>query len=233
MSNINLNVRHIFIHIPKTGGTSMSEVSWNITTYYNYGGHNTILDMKEYGVDINTFFKWCFVRNPWDRLLSGYDHASEFYSMFPNFEDLVKALYKHRKTYNRLNYRWSYIPDGIPGVANLKPTSPEVFLVSQTSFMTIDNQICMDFIGKFENLHQDWAKVCDKIKQIALNSRNLYKNRYVTSNDYTLPHKRNRKTQVHTRYTEKPYQEYYTKEMKEMVEEVYQNDIVNFNYKFE
>ena len=233
MSNINLSVRHIFVHIPKTGGTSMTNVPWNSCTYYNYWGHNSISDMKDFGVDINTFFKWCFVRNPWDRLLSGYDHGKEFHTLFPTFESMVKATYQYRKTYNRLNYKWAFIPDGIPGVAQLKPTSPELFLVSQSSFITIDDQICMDYIGRFENLQQDWATVCNKVKQIAAKSRNFYKNRYITPEDYNLPHKRNRKEQSHTRYTEKPYQEYYTKEMKEMVEEIYQNDIVNFNYKFE
>ena len=233
MSNINLSVRHIFVHIPKTGGTSMSEVPWNATTYYNYWGHSTILDMQNFGVDINTFFKWCFVRNPWDRLLSGYDHAKEFHTMFPTFESLVKAVYKYKSTYSRLNYKWAYIPDGIPGVANLKPTSPELFLVSQTSFITIDDKIRMDYIGRFESLQEDWCKVCDKIKEIAAKSKNFYKNNYVKPENYTLPHKRDRKKQSHTRYTEKPYQEYYTKEMKEMVEETYQADIVNFNYKFD
>lgn len=233
MSNINLKVRHIFIHIPKTGGTSMSNVAWNTTTNYTYYGHNTILDMQDFGVDINTFFKWCFVRNPWERLLSGYDHAPEFLPLFPTFEDLVKAIYQYKKVYSRLNHRCVVIKDGIPGCADLRPTSPEIFLMSQTSFMTIDDKICMDFIGKFENLNEDWKKVCDKVKEVAEHKRPWMKNRFILPEHYTLPHKRNRKEQKNTRYTEKPYQEYYTKEMKEMIEEVYQNDIVNFNYKFE
>ena len=92
---------------------------------------------------------------------------------------------------------------------------------------------CEDFIGRYENLHQDWTKVCDKIKEVAEYKRAWMKDRFILPRHYTLPHMRNRKEQDHTRYTEKPYQEYYTKEMKEMVEEIYQNDIVNFNYKFE
>ena len=211
----------------------MSNVEWNTSTFHTYYGHHTILDMQEFGVDINTFFKWCFVRNPWERLLSGYDHGKEFLKLFPNFEDLVKELYKYRHAYNKLNHNWVYIKNGIPGCAELRPTSPEIFLVSQSSFITIDNKICMDFIGRYENLHQDWTKVCDKIKEVAEYKRAWMKDRFILPRHYTLPHMRNRKEQDHTRYTEKPYQEYYTKEMKEMVEEIYQNDIVNFNYKFE
>jgi hypothetical protein len=49
--------------------------------------------------------------------------------------------------------------------------------------------------------------------------------------DKILPIKNERKKE--SLYKQKPYTEYYNKDMISMVEEIYQHDILNFNYKFE
>lgn len=228
MSNINLVTKTIFIHIPKTGGTSMSNVKWNESTYYNYYGHFSILDMQEFGINIDDYFKWCFVRNPWDRVLSGFDNAKIFKEKYGTFENYVKEIYKHKEYYSRLNYRWKYSKEGLQG---LPIQSPKIFVYSQTSFITINNKIHMDFIGRYENLQDDWLKLCNIIKEKkpSIVRKDIY---FTKPEDYILPHFRKRLDDPNSQYTQKPYQEYYTNDMKNMVEEVYHNDIVNFNYKF-
>lgn len=229
MSNINLVTKTIFIHIPKTGGTSMSNVDWNKSTYYNYYGHFSILDMQEFGVDITKFYKWCFVRNPWERAISAYDNAEKFKERFGNFENYVKELYQHREHYMKLNYRWKYTDEGIP---NMPPKAPKVFLYAQSSFVTVDDKVCMDYIGRYENLKEDWVKLCNILKSKRPGA--IHKDIYFTKPEhYELPHLRNRKKQIDSMYSDKPYQEYYNNDTKAMIEEIYQNDVINFNYKFD
>jgi len=94
MSNINLNTRVIFIHIPKTAGTSMESVFWNRAKLNTYEGHLSNTWFNEH-VDVKKYFKWCFVRNPWSRLLSGYDYVPDFKSVYPTFESFVHIFYKY------------------------------------------------------------------------------------------------------------------------------------------
>lgn len=229
VSNINLATKTIFIHIPKTGGTSMSNVAWNKATYYDYYGHFSILDMQEFGVDIRTFFKWCFVRNPWERAISGFDHAIILKNKYITFDNYIKEVYKHKDYYSQLNYRWK---GSLKGLTGLPPDAPKVFAYSQTSFITINNEICVDFIGRYENLQSDWLKLCNILKE--KKPACIKKDNYFTKPEhFLLPHERNRRKDNNSQYIDKPYQEYYTKDTKNMVEEIYEKDIVNFNYKFE
>lgn len=229
MSNINLVTKNIFIHIPKTGGTSMSAVPWNKNSYYNYYGHFSILDMQEFGIDISKFYKWCFVRNPWDRAISGFDCEPPFKEKFGTFEAYVEEIYKHKAHYSQLNYRWKFTTEGIQG---LTTQGPKIFVYSQTSFVTIDNKICMDFVGRFENLQEDWLKLCNilKEKRPYQIKKDIY---FAKPEHFNLPHERRRKNYAQCKYTEKPYQEYYNNDTKRMIEEIYINDIINFNYKFD
>jgi hypothetical protein len=218
MSNINIRKKYIFIHIPKTAGLAMESVAWNDSNVYFYRGHYTIKDFHNYGINIDQYFKWCFVRNPWSRLLSAYDYSDLIKQQFPTFESLVKAIYANKENYSRLNVIW--IQDN-NGIKNLLPNTPTIFFYNQTSLITKDDKICMDFIGRFENIKEDWENLLIKIQELKIN---------IKESDKILPIRNERRTESF--YKQKPYTEYYNNDMISMVEEVYQHDISNFNYKF-
>lgn len=62
----------LFIHIPKTGGTSIATA-----LYGKASSHPTLRDYylsnKKH---TNNYFKFCVVRNPYDRVISTYSHIS-------------------------------------------------------------------------------------------------------------------------------------------------------------
>ena len=72
-----------------------------------------------------------------------------------------------------------------------------------------DNELLVDFVGRFENLEADFAKICDHIGiSTTLPKLNVAKNR-------------------------KPYQEYYNKKTKELVKQTFKEDIELLGYEFE
>jgi len=204
----------------------MESVEWNTTNVQFYKGHYTIQDFVDYGIDIEKYFKWGFVRNPWDRLLSGYDYSAILKKQFPTFDELVKNIYKYKLTYKKLNSKWTAPPaDGIP---NLLPNTPDVFFYNQLSLITHNNTNQMDFIGRFENINEDWQRLCIKIKEKGVG-------RFWTDEKWNLPvaNARNVANIQYVQYKEKPFQEYYTEDTKNMVAEIYEDDIAAFNYKFQ
>lgn len=146
--------KFIFIHIPKTGGTSIEEALHDescqlLAGEWDYGrvrhaplNHLTLQELADSGLvtpaQINAYFKFCFVRNPWDRLIS--EISCRWLS--PWFKDMPMA--------QRIRYACAQAADPT-GIANhLRP---------QADFVTATG-LQMDFIGRFEHLEDDFAEVC-------------------------------------------------------------------------
>lgn len=169
----------IFIHIPRTGGTSIEEFFG--THMWKDSPDEKHLSAKEakklYGEEIwNSYFKFSFVRNPWDRVVSLW--KSSLYIQTPSV------------------YRFLLL---------FKPRPHEYKLSSYVDILDLE----LDFIGKFENLQNDFEIVLDKlgIKKAVL----PHLSKRVDSNHYS-------------------YQ--YNAETKAIVEHFYKRDIEKFSYFF-
>ncbi len=147
-----------------------------------YYEHMPAWRIKTYiGEDIwNSYYKFSFERNPWDRQVSYYN-------------------YKYRGRDNPISFEKS--------LKNKKKA-----FVYNYELYSIDGEIALDFVGKYENLAQDFQKV--------LNTIGLDK-------DVSLPF-----TNVTKNSSTKPYRSFYTDESRRIIGEWYRPEIEKFNYEF-
>lgn len=137
-----------------------------------------------------SFFKFAFVRNPWDRAYSMYRHVM-------------------RDDHKRKRYKIHKLPDtSFESFMNThigkKDLMPQMYWLKN-----FKGEIGLDFIGRFENLHEDFAAAC-KAMEIP---------------PPQLPH-------IHK--TEKDdYRKHYNTSMIDAVGRVYAEEIRYFNYRFE
>lgn len=161
---ISHDLKTIFIHIPKCAGESMEKSLGmfglvNGSAWGNYWGivntnvalqHLTIceiellLKQQEDGQEIiDNYFKFAFVRNPWDRTVSEY-HWYLKRSPKCSFDEWCEGLESRIK----LNTMISIYEIG--------------HNIPQHKFICDDgDNIKVDFCGRFENLESDFKKVCD------------------------------------------------------------------------
>lgn len=134
------NPRSTYMHVPKTGGESVSE--WlRPTAGHAWKGnqkHATFQQMKSsYG---NLGFTWAVVRNPWDRLVSGYH-------------------YYHRKNARILRKKNNPIRD----FEHFLQTENwgKTLMIPQWKFAPPQT----DLVLRFETLHEDFKQIQDFYKK--------------------------------------------------------------------
>ena len=196
----------IFIHIPKTGGSSIhSMFNYSVPKpYVDSSGrerdHFTALDYKHRIPDYHNYFKFTFVRNPWDKLVSEYlffKLGTELWKPPHRIIDLKKLSFKEFiASVQNINF-------------DIQTHYSKSHYIPQSDYILDENlDICVDFIGRFESFSRDLQTVYNRIN-IPLPD---------------IPHVNKTK---HGHYTE-----YYDEETKQIVAEIYAKDIEYFNYKF-
>jgi hypothetical protein len=187
----------IFIHIPRCGGTSIENAIQDTPDYgdnFRYKHLTTAYAKILYEEYWNDYFKFSFVRNPWARMIS--------MCKFP-------GIYGCR------------IIDSKIDVDDYLNTFPVIELDPRTD-CHIDNHTVIhqnsvyknilsdniNFIGRYENLQEDFNTICDKIG----------------IPQQQLPH--------YTPSNHKQYTKYYDDETRELVAKKYAIDIEHFGYKF-
>jgi hypothetical protein len=190
-----ISKKHSFIYIavPKTGSTSIELALRQLDdkTLLHYGKNKKALEAEDDNIpkhigavdlkkEVNKYyeyFRFGFVRNPWERVVSwvreeGFPLRSGFLNK-DNFE-----------------------------------TYPNFFWKQSSDFLYDGDKCLVDFIGKVENMQEDFNTICDKIgiPQLEL--------------------------EYHNKTKHKHYTEYYDDESIELVAKAYKKDIDLFGYKF-
>ena len=188
------NYRCIFIHIPKTAGSSIGHAIFGT----HQTGHWKLITYRWTNSNkFDRYFKFTFVRNPWDRLASAYFYLAEG-GKTKNDREWSKKNISHFKSFE------DFVTRGLSNDNILN----WVHFVPQLNFIRdIDGHINVDFVGKYENLKEDFEYVCNKLN---INTE--------------LPHKN------HSNRLD--YRKIYSSSMIQKVQEVYSDDIEFFNYNF-
>ena len=213
----------LFVHITKAAGSSIEKAlgldvnrveenynKENLVHFFWKGGvkleevqHYTLdqlIRKKLIGMDIvGSYFKFVIVRNPFDRCVSEWKYQTKMFKekgwfgyknkmlVLNSFEEYVKHLYfmyekgvLNNRAHDRQQYLYVYDKKG---------------------------KVVVDFVGKFENILQDWKIIKQK-----------------TGLEIDLP-KTNSGLREHYRF-------YYNKKTRAMVEKIYKKDLQLFGYSF-
>ena len=212
--------KFLSIRIPKTASTSVTTA---LDSYFDIKGisdresvyyyHTKAELIKDHFVsknwDYNSYFKFAFVRNPFERQVSLWEYAKKvvIHYLEHTDEDVILSDANFRDKMQILKYEnfqnW---------VIKSKDTFDQCPLASswvlQSRYIYKADKKLVDFIGKTENLQEDFNIVCDKI---GIPQQELpYKN---ASN--------------HKHYTE-----YYDDETRQIIENHYAKDLEHFGYEF-
>ena len=161
----------IYVHIPKTGGTSIENALKDRTTPKTGGSsHSKIIYYKnKFSSEYEHYFKFSFVRNPWDRIVSGFNYFksggngsigdSNKKKLFgDNFKKFVKNLDAYCKLKN-----------------------PH-FLLPQYEYIYIDEKSEINKLFRFEQIKNEFNILRETLN---LEINNLYKTRISKHKHYT------------------------------------------------
>jgi len=216
----------IFVHTPKCAGSSMHKaIGKNAGDWENHSGHWSVAAIynrwgKQYPLD--EYFKFTFVRNPWGRIASAYFNALKSPTQWkgwmlgfpvsggypvPTFKQFIEKLYSRVDEISSL----IEVSHRERGYAHWEELPNNIHYCPMLSFLTKDGKCDMDFIGRFENLSEDWKYVSNIIGAPS-----------------SLEHQRKNFCEGYS----SNYKDYYDDDTMNMVGELYKQDIEYFNYSF-
>ena len=139
----------IFIHVPKAAGSSVA-----LTLFGQPSRHVPYFEYERANPwKFRRYFKFAFVRNPWDRLVSTYfflrkggmnepdrrwsvEHLTEF----PDFDSFVRGWVEEGNVWSWVHFR------------------PQHYFICDERL-----ELKMDFVGRMENMEVDYAYVATRL----------------------------------------------------------------------
>lgn len=222
----------LFVHIPKTAGQSVEHVflalsglTWQTRASLllrpnddpDLGpprlAHLKASEYVSYGYitpeEFDTCFKFSFVRNPWDRIVSEYR-----FRRYPRKFDFKTYVFEH-------------LPK--PGGKHHFHTMPQHEFLFDTK-----GKCLVDFVGRFESLQEDFDRVCSRLAipdtpLPHLNNSRSQNRRRRSAKGYIRRLIEYRRVRAHSF---DHYTEYYDDESREFVGQMYEKDIALFKYEF-
>jgi len=247
----------VFIHIPKNAGTTITRIlektcgpvlieeSDNMQRVKSTA-HSTYLQMKEnFHESWNDFYKFCVVRNPWDRFVSLYNHVLHYYKISPHllrFDDFVfchldplesslgKTLKSDDETHDDchccdidhivLNTKGS---SALNRIRNIHDGTSQ-FKFTQWEYMVDENDTLrgIDHFIRFENLKEE-------LQSLGIDEEHFL------HEVFTIDAQRdNENGLIHAKDSHiEDYRKYYTGKTRVRVEDICKRDIELFGYEYD
>jgi len=144
--------RAIFIHIPKTAGSSIAQALSIHSRHVPYIEYERVNRHK-----FQRFFKFAFVRNPWDRLVSTYfflksggvnemdrRFAAEELTGYDSFAAFVEGWLSEKNIWSWVHFK------------------PQHYFICDAAL-----RVRMDFVGQTENIAADFRTLCERLGMAA------------------------------------------------------------------
>jgi hypothetical protein len=218
------NMKLWFFHVPKTGGMFLRNYfekhhsdCIGMTKPRNHDGLIQLanpIKWKQLGhfqmKNPNNYYKFAFVRNPWDHRVSQYFYTSDekrdkekFLKMHPTFEHFIKATHDDQYK-DKLRFRDTYHESN-----------------RYKNMLYSNGKLGMEYVGKYETLHEDVKKIFE-INGIKMK---------VSIDKHYEEHKKEWKITNYSKHDH--YSKYYTDELIDIVYEQEKLIIEEYDYKFE
>ena len=187
----------VFVHVPKTGGTSLEhwiENSLPIPSKWKYKNINhlsfeEIKSISKRRIDLDKHYKFSIVRNPYDRAYSLFQQLSRTHNL-NNFEEIFQKHRLHHPHIGYLDTMTNYLKGGV------------------------------DYAFKYENFPQ----IIDHLKQ-----------KFNFTKEIEIVNPNNSINPAHDIYPIKAFKYYKEYEKNKhwisIINEVYYEDFINFEYK--
>lgn len=149
----------IFIHVPKSAGTSIRRSLYGSKSYHIPAIRYRAGDPEKF----ESYFKFTFVRNPWDRMDSAFhylwdrrdagnafrDHrwAHDYFSACAGFQDFILQL-DADETFRAQIRAYLHFRDQMDWIGDCQQSS---------------NPLIVDFVGRYETLARDYKTVQSRL----------------------------------------------------------------------
>lgn len=200
---INYKHRFLFVHIQKTAGTSVTEALGQLEGSQRLGYDHSMVASVEASV-YDGYVVFCFVRNPFDRLVSWWNmmlHKGAH-------NDFSRYLLSRSSSFSAFLDCTEVVYEENPLERCMDQPYPKSIAFNQLDYITGgDGRLAVNLMGRFECLEADFKRVSDAIGvQLVLPHSNAFGRRH--------------------------YRDYYSPADVEKVRRMYKRDLDYFGYDF-
>ena len=159
----------LFLHIPKTAGSSIS--NWLVARggVYSDGYSHTALHQSYH--DISKLWTFCVVRNPWDRMVSTYFYVKKINPAFTDisFHDWLRTGLDFRRERTGMGYRRDWYSVKTPQLdwIQIRPSKIMRFESLAQDFVEVQERFNdyepLPFVNTtehepYQNYYDDWSR---------------------------------------------------------------------------
>ncbi|MEH6608381.1 MAG: sulfotransferase family 2 domain-containing protein [Halioglobus sp.] len=145
----------LFIHVPKSAGRSVVRGLFDIKSVEHAPANwYQQLDRDKF----DRYFKFTFVRNPWDRAVSAYTYLAKGGSAASEDDQYWTQFINSFESFDDFVSRWMTAEN----IRRNALFTPQIDYLTD-SFGRVD----IDFIGRFESLEQDFKTIAEKLQVAA------------------------------------------------------------------